>query len=349
MTTNRVVRIFCWLFLTGIWLAGCGGQSGESTCREEREALTKPPQGGEVLASIGNETITLKEFEDQLAQLGQANQGTTRSLPALSSFLNSYVNRKLILKEIAKQPVDPQIELQVRLVWENAMINKYLEKTLRDRVVTEDKVRAYYKANKAEFTSPEMIRAAQIMFKIAPQAKPEDKAAAREKAEAALKRLKQGENFQDLARQVSEDETSATRGGDLSYFARGHLPKPFEEAAFALKKDGDVSGIVETPLGFHIIKLLGRKLPEIVPYEQVQEQLMSRMGPSNRQDAYRLYVEELRKAKDVKINNAALFGMVNTGILKDTAEKMGLQTVPPGTPLPVPGAAPGNYPAGSTR
>ena len=348
MTTNRTILILCGLFLTGTWLAGCGHQ-GKNSCREEREALTKPPQGGEVLATIGSEKITQKELEYQMAQLNPADREAAKGLPALTSYLNSYVNRKLVLKEVANEPPDPQIENQIRMLWENAMIKKYLDKNLRDREVTEDKVKAYYKANRKEFTAPELVHVAHIMFKVDPRGKPEDKDAARQKAEAALKRLQQGENFQNLARQVSEDETSATRGGDLSYFPRGHLPKQFDDVAFGLTKEGELSGVVETPMGFHIIKFLGRKPAEVVSYDLVRDKLMSRMGPTNRQDAYRVYIEELRRKNDVKINNAALFGMVNTGSLKETAEKMGFQTVPPGTPPPGAGNTPGIYPAGLTR
>ncbi len=347
MTAKKTIGIVILILLAGV--LGCRGKAGKSTCWQEREALTKPPTGGEVLASIGSEQITQKEFEYQIAQLGPANAEAAKNLSGLTSFLNSYVNRKLILKEIVNQPPDPQVERQIRLMWENAMINKYLEKTLKDRVMTEDKVKAYYQANKKEFTAPEMIHAAHIMFKVEPAAKPEEKQAVRQKAEAVLQRLSQGENFQNLARLVSEDETSAKHGGDLSYFAKGHLPPQFDDAVFALKKEGEVSGIVETPMGFHIIKMLGRKPPELIPYDKVRDQLMSRMGPTNRQEAYRAYIEELRKGNDVKINNAVLMSMVANGSLKATAEKMGLKTFPPGSPLPQGGMNPGGFPEGATR
>lgn len=346
MNVKKTIGIFFLVFLAGA--LGCGNKAGKSTCWQEREALTKPPQGGEVLASIGSEQITQKEFEYQIAQLGQVNAEVAKTLPGLTSYLNSYINRKLILKEIVNQPPDPQVERQIRLMWENAMINKYLAKTLKDRVVTEDKVKGYYQANLKEFTAPEMIHVAQIMFKSTPQAKPEEKQAVRQKAEAALKRISQGEDFRNLARQISEDETSASHGGDLSYFTRGHLPPTFEDAAFALKKEGDLSGIVESPMGLHIIKMLGRKPPELIPYDKVREQLMTRLGPGNRQEAYSTYIEELRRGNEVKINNAVLMSMVTTGALKATAEKMGFQVFPPGTNPPA-GTNPSGFPEGSTR
>ncbi|MDD5223209.1 MAG: peptidylprolyl isomerase [bacterium] len=347
MTAKKAIGIFFLIILAGT--LGCRGKAGKTTCWQEREALTKPPQGGDVVASIGDEKITQKEFEYQIAQLGQASSQAAKTLPGLSSFLNSYINRKLILQEIAGQPLDPQVERQIRLVWENAMINKYLEKTLKDRVVTEDKVKNYYQNNKKEFTAPEMIHVAQIMFNLDPQMKPEEKLAARQKAEAALKRLGQGEDFRNLARQISEDKTSAPHGGDLSYFARGHLPPAFEDAAFALKKEGEVSGIVESTMGFHIIKMLGRKAPELIPYDKVRDQLMTRLGPGNRQEAYRAYIEELRRSHEVNINSAVLMSMVTNGALKETAEKMGLQVYPPGSPNPPGGMNPAGFPGGATR
>lgn len=346
MTAKRVIGIVFLLLLTGAWAAGCKGKTGGTSQGKRGEALGQPPQGGEVLATVGNQEITQKEFEYQIAQLSQADPKSVKTLQGLTSFLNSYINRKLVLKEIANEPPDPQVERQVQLIWENAMINKYLEKTLKDRVVTEEKVRAYYEAKKKDFLTPEMIHAAHIMFKISPQVKPEEKQAARQKAEAALKRLQAGENFQNLARQVSEDEISASHGGDLSYFARGHLPPEFEEATFALKKEGELSGIVETRMGLHIIKLLGRKSPELIPYADVREKIMNHLGPANRQDAYRTYIEELRRTNNVKISNAALMTIVTTGSLKETVEKLGYQkTVPPGTSP----SGPGGYAEGMTR
>src|SRR4029453_14334595 len=116
--------------------------------------------------------------------------------------------------------------------------------------VPEAEIEAFYKQNNAQYSTPEQIRASHILFKTDGK----DEAAVKAQAEAVLKRAKAGEDFAALAKQYSEDDSNKDKGGDLDYFGRGTMVPEFDTAAFAMKA-GDISDLVKTSFGFHIIKL----------------------------------------------------------------------------------------------
>jgi peptidyl-prolyl cis-trans isomerase D len=120
-------------------------------------------------------------------------------------------------------------------------------------------VQAYYDAHQDDYRRPDEVRARHILFKVAPDASADDKAAARKTAAEVLAKAKGGADFAELAKQYSQD-ASASNGGDLGRFGHGVMTPAFESAAFALEP-GQISDIVETPFGLHIIKL-EEKVPE---------------------------------------------------------------------------------------
>jgi peptidyl-prolyl cis-trans isomerase D len=119
--------------------------------------------------------------------------------------------------------------------------------------VTDEMVQQYYEDHKSAYLKPEQVHARHILFKVSADASAEQKEAVRKKAEEVLQKVKAGGDFAALAKQYSED-SSAAEGGDLGTFPRGKMVPPFENAAFALAP-GTTSEIVESPFGFHIIKV----------------------------------------------------------------------------------------------
>src|SRR5262249_26857140 len=121
--------------------------------------------------------------------------------------------------------------------------------------VTDQEIADYYNEHKEQrFTDPEQVRARHILVKVDGGASDAVKAAARKKAEDLLKRVRAGEDFATLAKKNSDDSGSADKGGDLGVFPHGKMVPAFDTAVFALEP-GAVSEVVETPFGFHIIKL----------------------------------------------------------------------------------------------
>jgi len=161
---------------------------------------------------------------------------------------------------------------------------------------TEEQVRAAYDDHVADrFTDVEQIRARHILLKAAPDAAEDAKAQRRAEAEDLLKQVKGGADFATLATQKSEDAGSATKGGDLGFFSRGRMVPAFEAAAFALEP-GQVSEVVETPFGYHIIKLEERKPGGVKPYEAVHDQLVVELTGERSLDLARKQADADRRA-----------------------------------------------------
>jgi peptidyl-prolyl cis-trans isomerase C len=162
---------------------------------------------------------------------------------------------------------------------------------------TDQDAQAFYDSHPAVFDTGERVRASHILVRIPEGATAPGKEELRKKAESLLQRVRAKEDFAALAKQSSEDPGSARNGGDLGAFGRGQMVPPFEQAAFALKP-GEVSGIVETPFGYHIIKVTERIPARKMPFPEVKERLKLEMAQQKRQQAQQSYVNSLRaKAK----------------------------------------------------
>ncbi|MGE0364085.1 MAG: peptidyl-prolyl cis-trans isomerase [Vicinamibacterales bacterium] len=144
---------------------------------------------------------------------------------------------------------------------------------VRERVEVPDAdIQAFYDQNKAQYTTEGRVRASHILLKT----EGKDEAAVRARAEELLKQARAGADFAALAKANSEDEGSAANGGDLNYFGRGQMVPEFEQAAFALKA-GDISDVVKTSFGFHIIKVVESQ-PEVTrPLADVTPEILDQL------------------------------------------------------------------------
>lgn len=165
--------------------------------------------------------------------------------------------------------------------------------------ISDEEIHAFYTANPAKFRLPERVRARHILVKADPAAGEEGRRAAREKMEAILEELHAGEDFAELARKRSED-SSAARGGDLGAFPRGTMVKSFEDAAFALEA-GAVSDPVETPFGYHIIKVEERIPGTVVTEEEAREQIRSYLQGGKAREAVQAELSRLRSEAKIEI------------------------------------------------
>ncbi|MFQ5767290.1 MAG: peptidyl-prolyl cis-trans isomerase [Acidobacteriota bacterium] len=145
---------------------------------------------------------------------------------------------------------------------------------LEDEVrISEEEARsAYEQSLQSRYTIPEQRRASHILIKVDPDASEADIRAAREAAVAARQRVLGGEDFASVAEELSQD-TSAANGGDLGFFGRGAMVIPFEQATWKLEQVGDISPVVRSRFGFHVIKLTGRRDAKVKPFEEVEEQI----------------------------------------------------------------------------
>jgi parvulin-like peptidyl-prolyl isomerase len=137
--------------------------------------------------------------------------------------------------------------------------------------ISPEKVKNYYTVNVARYSKPEEFRASQILIKVEPSLNTEEKKALKAKAEDILKRIKAGEKFEEIAINESDD-ASRVKGGDLGYFHSGQTVPEFEEAILKLKV-GEVSDIIETLYGFHIIRLTEKRAARLIPFDEIQDKI----------------------------------------------------------------------------
>jgi peptidyl-prolyl cis-trans isomerase D len=179
---------------------------------------------------------------------------------------------------------------------------KYLlidTEAIRSRIaVSPGDVEAHYRQNIEQYSSPEQVRASHILFKT----EGKNEAEIRAKAEAVLKQVKGGADFGALARQHSEDEVSAKQDGDLDYFGRGRMVKEFEDVAFSLAP-GQISDLVKSQFGFHIIKVVDKKPASTRPLEdvkgQITEQLASERAQTRASELATALASEIHSAADL--------------------------------------------------
>jgi peptidyl-prolyl cis-trans isomerase C len=178
-------------------------------------------------------------------------------------------------------------------------IRQLLDKeVVQKATVSETEARAYYDGNPDLFKRPEQVKAQHILVKVDAKADETKKTEAHKKAEAIEKSLKKDGDFSALAKQHSECPSSAN-GGDLGYFARGDMVKAFEDVAFALPV-GQVSGIVTTDFGYHLIKVVDKKPEGVVPFDDVKTRLESYMKQQKVNEQVSQYLQELRKKASIK-------------------------------------------------
>jgi len=168
--------------------------------------------------------------------------------------------------------------------------------------VTEAELKAAYEAHASRYKAEEQRRASHILIQVESDAKPEAREVARKKAEEILAEVRKSPTrFAELAKKYSQDPGSAEKGGDLGYFDRGMMVKPFADAVFALGKVGDLSGVVKSDYGYHIIELTGIQPGRTRTLDEVRNELSSEL---RKQKAGRKYAEAAESFSDLVFEQA---------------------------------------------
>ncbi len=278
----------------------------------------------------------LAEAKEMRTRFAQANRGAVPPLDDkfYKQILDGMIAQKLLLAEAAREGVavgDEEVKAQVatlrgrfpdQAAFENAlktegMTEQELQKTLRNEAiiqkyvgtkifngvqVTDQAARQFYDQNQDKMQRPERVHLKHVLIAVQPTASPDDKQKAKAKAEDVLKRAKAGEDFGKLASESSDDPGSKARGGDLSWMARGQGgPPPFEQAAFALAKPNDLSEVVETQFGYHVIQLVEKQGPSAVPFEEAKPRIDQMLKQQQAGQRLQSRVEELKKKGKVEV------------------------------------------------
>jgi peptidyl-prolyl cis-trans isomerase C len=269
--------------LFSFWFSGC-------------EKLGEKGSGGKELVRINNVSISLEEFRQMSEK--QPLEGKIRlvSEKGLRDFLENYVvTREVLYQEAKKKDLDKKKEILAKVEdFRRAMvIDALLEEELRGKdEVLDSEVQKYYKENPEHFTEPREVKIRHIVVNSEPILK------------EVLVKLSKGESFEKLASTHNIDK-SREDGGSLGYIRRGQLAPSFaqfEEAAFSLRRKGEISEVVKTPYGYHLIQLEERRGTALRPFDQVKEKIRFFLQTKKKQDAYLQYVKEAKSRAKIVVN-----------------------------------------------
>jgi peptidyl-prolyl cis-trans isomerase C len=252
--------------------------------------------GEKELVKINNVSISLEEFQQLLER--QSLEGKMRLINEKGEmdFLNNYViTREVLYQEAKKKGLEKKKEIleKVEDFKRAIVIDALLEEVLRGKEeVSESEIQQYYKENESRFTEPKEVKIRHIFVTSDPALK------------EVLTKLQKGEKFEKLASTYNTDK-SREDGGSLGYIKRGQLAPSFaqfEDAAFSLRNKGDMSEVVKTPYGYHILQLEDSRGTTLRPLEQVKENVRLFLQAKKRQDAYLAYVKETKSKAKIVIN-----------------------------------------------
>ncbi len=205
------------------------------------------------------------------------------------------VEQKVLKAEAIALKYNQEEKYQIEL--EKTKANLLASRLIEDKImnvvkISDEDVKKFYDENIDKFMQGERVKARHILINTRDISE-EDKAKAKVKANEVLKRALAGEDFAKLAVETSEGPTGPT-GGDLGWFEKGRMVKPFEDAAFGGEVGKVYGELVETMFGYHIIFVEGKEEAKVTPFEEVKEQLGEQVLNQKRYDTYVEYVKELK-------------------------------------------------------
>jgi peptidyl-prolyl cis-trans isomerase C len=226
-------------------------------------------------------TVTDAEIDGNLKQMQS-------QFPNTQEFNKALAARGMTLEKLRS---DARIDMS---------INKMLEAEVSTTPApTDAQAREFYDKNPDKFKQDEAIRASHILIPADEKADEATKKKARAEADEVLKELKAGGDFAELAKKHSKD-SSAAQGGDLNFFPKGQMVPAFDQAAWALKP-GEISDVVTTPFGYHIIKVTDRRPASTVPFETVSPRIKEYLGQQQKQERAQAFIASLKQKAKIEV------------------------------------------------
>ena len=243
-----------------------------------------------VFAKIGDISITQKIIDEYVSEVPPEVK-RKMSVPAFKSIIiRQIVDMKVYSLKARKIKLDkdPAVKKAIANMTDQVLANELIKKIKAEINISENQMQNYYNKNRSRYKEKEQVKVSHILVKTQEQAK------------AIIKELQAGKNFAKLAQEKSTC-SSKSRGGDLGWLPRGRIDPEFDKAAFSLKK-GEISGIVKTKYGFHIIKLEDRKEERQMSFDEAKAQVRKEIEAKRLQDAK----EKIKKELKVEIYEEAL-------------------------------------------
>jgi hypothetical protein len=273
--------------------AAITGVLAVTACDSVGQAMTSHT---DVLARAGGHELTVDQVTDLLAPAVRI----PAQAEVVDAVANLWVDYTLLAMAAAEDSTLRNLDLDAVIT---PYFNQQLVFELRDRVIqvdtalTDEQLRAAYQQEQPNA----QVRARHILFRLQPDAAPHVVDSVTARARTVLQQARGGADFAELAGQYSEEPNAAERGGDLGYFGPGDMMPPFEDAAFRLQA-GEISDLVQTPYGLHIIKVEDKQVPD---YDSVRDEFRQYHVQQKYQQAEEAYLTQLSDAQKVEVQDGA--------------------------------------------
>lgn len=266
--------------------------------RAQAQGQAPDDRGMAAIREVALDMLIKRELLSQESKKAGVMVDKARIDKELDSYKKNFAGDKEFAAALAEAGTS-EAELR-RQIAGNYAIRDFVEARFKGKAkVSEQEAKDFYNKNKTRFAQPEMARARHILIMSKEGEAKADRARKREKLVQIKKELTGGADFAALAGRFSECPSKA-QGGDLGAFGRGQMVKPFEKAVFAMMP-GDVSDIVETEFGFHLIKLEEKKPARTVEFAEAKEQISSFLAQEKMNEKVEAFLAEVRARADIKI------------------------------------------------
>ncbi len=243
-----------------------------------------------ILATIGNEKITMADFKQELNSLPPQYQQMAKDPAIQKEFLDTLVTRNLIYQEGIRQKIQdsPAVKKQLEIFRKKLVVAALLDQEVNKKIkkISNEELKAYYDSHLKEFQQPKQVKARHILLKDEKQ------------AEEVRQKLLKGGDFAALAKEFSTCPSKA-RGGDLGFFTRDRMVKEFSDVAFSLKPK-EISPVVKTQFGYHIIVVDEVKEGRQQTFDEVKDKLREKMRAELKNKYFNDYISGLKKQLPVK-------------------------------------------------
>lgn len=274
---------------------------------------------GETVVSWKNGTITTLELESDLIRFPQEQREKTIKNPQMMSQLMDNIHLYKILAERAEKSAYTNLPI-VKSAAEIARVRSIGGNYLQSLQEAEKKrlgdltpaAREKYLRDPAKYRLAESVSAAHVLIGV----KDRSETQAKELAEKIRQQLLKGESIEELAAKHSDDVGSKNRGGALGMFGRAAMVKEFEEAAFALTKEGEISPVVKTQFGYHVIRLTSKQAAKQQSFDEVKDVLISEITQEALERFRDAYIAEIRADSSIRVNDSAFEAMTGVKRMK---------------------------------
>jgi len=249
---------------------------------------------GEVLATVNGVAIDKSTIDDTFKNRGMSFDKLSQEQK--KQILDRLIERELLVEIAKKDGIENDSDYKKNLenLKKDLLIKAWMDKVYKKTLISDSEANKYYQDNKDKYKEPEKVRARHILVKSEDEAK---------KIIDELKDLKGDalkNKFIELAKEKSKGP-SGKNGGDLNYFAKGQMVKPFEEAAFAMKKGEVSTKPVKTQFGYHIIYIEDKKDASILPFDKVKNTIIDKMRKKQFNNLIKDTLEKVKKESKIDI------------------------------------------------